>query len=89
MWLVSCQKGPTRHAHAWQIGPFWQDTLNVCSSHKHAYAFPSLFCCGYLLVLSDLHEECLLQDYFIGIAENYVLARVVVETKEIKHEIYA
>ena len=27
--MVSCQKGPTRHAHAWQIGPFWQDTLDV------------------------------------------------------------
>ena len=25
---VSCQKGPTRHACAWQIGPFWQDTLD-------------------------------------------------------------
>ena len=24
---VSCKKGPTRHAYAWQIGPFWQDTL--------------------------------------------------------------
>ena len=23
--MVSCQKGPTRHAYAWQIGPFWQD----------------------------------------------------------------
>ena len=23
---VSCQKGPTRHAYTWQIGPFWQDT---------------------------------------------------------------
>ena len=22
--MVSCQKGPTRHAYAWQIGPFWQ-----------------------------------------------------------------
>ena len=34
--MVSCQKGPTRHAYAWQIGPFWQDTLDiwgcVCSS---------------------------------------------------------
>ena len=29
---VSCQKGPTRHAYAWQIGPFWQDTLNLRSS---------------------------------------------------------
>ena len=28
--MVSCQKGPTRHAYAWQIGPFWQDTLDMC-----------------------------------------------------------
>ena len=27
--MVSCQKGPTRHAYAWQIGPFWQDTLDM------------------------------------------------------------
>ena len=27
---ISCQKGPTRHAYAWQIGPFWQDTLDIC-----------------------------------------------------------
>ena len=26
---VSCQKGPTRHAYAWQIGPVWQDTLEM------------------------------------------------------------
>ena len=26
---VSCQKGPTRHAYPWQIGPFWWDTLDV------------------------------------------------------------
>ena len=25
--MVSCQKGPSRHAYTWQIGPFWQDTL--------------------------------------------------------------
>ena len=25
--MVSCQKGPTRHAYAWQIGPFLMDTL--------------------------------------------------------------
>ena len=29
--MVSCQKGPTRHAYAWQIGPFWQDTLDEVS----------------------------------------------------------
>ena len=27
--MVSWQKGPTRHAYAWQIGPFWQDTLEI------------------------------------------------------------
>ena len=27
--MVSCQKGPTSHAYAWQIGPFWQDTLDM------------------------------------------------------------
>ena len=27
--MVSCQKGPTRHAYTWQIGPFWQDTLDI------------------------------------------------------------
>ena len=26
-------KGPyTRHAYAWQIGPFWQDTLDMLKS---------------------------------------------------------
>ena len=43
--MVSCQKGPTRHAYAWQIGPFWQDTLDisvVCSTvynHEHIEAW--------------------------------------------------
>ena len=23
------QKGPTRHAYAWRMGPFWQDTLDM------------------------------------------------------------
>ena len=27
---VSCQKGPTHHAYAWQLGPFWQDTIDLC-----------------------------------------------------------
>ena len=33
---VSYQKGPTGHAYTWQIGPFWQDTLNtwVCVKKK-------------------------------------------------------
>ena len=27
--MVSCKKGPTRHAYAWQIGTFRQDTLDI------------------------------------------------------------
>ena len=27
--LPKYQKGPTRHAYAWQIGPFWRDTLDM------------------------------------------------------------
>ena len=30
---VSCQKGPTRHAYAWQLRPFWQDALDVYYKH--------------------------------------------------------
>ena len=43
--MVSCQKGPSRHACAWHIGPFWQDTLNIISlvshlNHLPRYQFP-------------------------------------------------
>ena len=27
--IVSCQKGPTCYAYARQIGPYWQDTLDM------------------------------------------------------------
>ena len=30
--MLSCQKGPAHHAYAWQIGPFWQDALNIKAS---------------------------------------------------------
>ena len=36
---VSCQKGPTRHAYAWQIGPFWQDTLDICTQEPVCHLF--------------------------------------------------
>ena len=32
MSMVSCKKAPPRHAYAWRIGPFWQDTLDVWST---------------------------------------------------------
>ena len=28
--MVSCQKGPTRHAYAWQMGPFGRIPSNYC-----------------------------------------------------------
>ena len=35
--MVACQKGPTRHAYAWPIGPFWQDTLEIrIRLYKHS-----------------------------------------------------
>ena len=40
--MVSCQRGPTRHAHAWQIGPFWQDTLEIWVTSVHACHSSSL-----------------------------------------------
>ena len=37
---ASCQKGPTRHAYAWQIGPFWQDTLDLFRVYREIYWGP-------------------------------------------------
>ena len=37
--VVSCQKGPTRHAYAWQIGPFWQDTLDLYGMYGLVFIF--------------------------------------------------
>ena len=39
--MVSCQKGPTRHAHAWQIRPFWQDTLDIWDTCSTAFRLKS------------------------------------------------
>ena len=33
--MVSCQKGPSRHAYAWQIGTFWQDTLKIVKDNLY------------------------------------------------------
>ena len=39
--MVSCQKGSTRHAYAWQIGPFWQDTLEFPNTTSNINALKS------------------------------------------------
>ena len=56
--MVPYQKGPTHHAYAWQIGPFWQDTLDMCTRdmnlyiklHRQRYRVPAMDCflCGLL-----------------------------------------
>ena len=46
--MVSCQKGPTSHAYAWQLGPFWQDTLEIRKSVPH-------------LIVTWSHEEPVLR----------------------------
>ena len=46
--MVSYQKGPTCHAYAWQIGPFWQDTLDMRDEqviYKAEFQLPVLFQC--------------------------------------------
>ena len=45
--MVSCKKGPTRHAYAWQIGPFWQDTLDYVTIEGLAYILLVLVYCNY------------------------------------------
>ena len=51
--MVSCQKGPTRHAYAWRVGPFWQDTIDLTAFHlceteitvvTHTITLPPLSC---------------------------------------------
>ena len=51
--MVSCQKGPTRHAYAWQIGHFWQDTLDI---FLHMYSpWTTAFTCRWHLVGEAIH----------------------------------
>ena len=44
---VSCQKGPTRHAYAWQIGLFWQDTLVRWFPSQRTSYIESIFMLGH------------------------------------------
>ena len=38
---VSCQKGATSHAYAWQIAPFWQDTLDMAMASQDSVTVTS------------------------------------------------
>ena len=50
--MASCQKGPTRHAYAWQIGPFRQDTLDIPGTVMDAAQEPG----GRQHLSADVHE---------------------------------
>ena len=41
--LVSCQKGLTRHAYAWQTGSFWQDNLHIWIPDKNIDILPRFY----------------------------------------------
>ena len=41
--MVSCKKGPTRHAYAWQIGPFWKDTLDMLLDNWYTFNTEKVF----------------------------------------------
>ena len=49
---VSCQKGPTHHAYAWQIRPFWQDTLKIMDPIKHGLH------CSCRIISKLYNKEC-------------------------------
>ena len=55
--MVSCQKGPTRHAYAWQIGPFWQDTRDLLIQEN-----------AFLKIFAKCQPFCLHYNELIGIA---------------------
>ena len=60
---VSCQKGPTRNAYAWQIGPFWQDTLdlglNILTDIGHNWTpfIDNILSCGEIWRLDVYHYQ--------------------------------
>ena len=57
--MVSCQKGPTCHAYAWQIGPFWQDTLDIW--YIHLYDMLSILWAD-LYLLTDMQDMIVNRD---------------------------
>ena len=55
IWRVSCQKGPICHAQAWQVGPFWQDTIDMWMCH-HFITINLIALCCWWHTLPQLYE---------------------------------
>ena len=56
--MVSCQKSPIRHAYAWLIVPFWQDTLAVYLISSQVRSNMSSHT-GKKCILSQVHAQML------------------------------
>ena len=52
--MVSCQKGPTHHAYAWRIGPFWQDTLDKQEWNVRFFSWDNLTHCDPVMPYEDM-----------------------------------
>ena len=57
--MVSCQKGPTCHTNAWQIGPFWQDTLEIFCTDPRQSQFQAAARHKRPLLLTVISEICI------------------------------
>ena len=71
---VSCQKGPTRHAYAWWIGPFWQDTLESGHAGLHLpwlYMVSNTFCWS-AYAWNTLKKFCKIYGPFESWSSSYV-----------------
>ena len=51
--MVSCQEGPTCHAYAWQIGPFWQDTPEFIHNKDSLRQWMREWICSKFFVRAD------------------------------------
>ena len=61
-----CQKGPTRHAYAWQIGPFWQHTLN-CSRRRDKLIYGIRYVSRQYMILVSLFWSSWNETMFGGV----------------------
>ena len=66
--MVSCQKGPICHAYAWQIGPFWQDTLDITDITKDfqlIFHLSNRFAIQLIVLCTVIFHRCSLDSFRI------------------------
>ena len=67
--LGSVDKTDTRHAYAWQIGPFWQDTLDMYMQYIPRNVTPVLLCFVFIVFLYMCHRSLISCDSFSHIPQ--------------------